>query len=115
VSRGVLHQASCNVVCVPRNETGEDGEAIAQFRRVLIPTDLSTIANYAIPAGYGLVMPGGIVHLLHVIPGNKAPEDNTHLTERLRALIPGRRRKGRYDGDRSDNRRQCLHGHLARR
>jgi nucleotide-binding universal stress UspA family protein len=87
VSRGVLHQASCNVVCVPRNGTGEDAEAIASFHRVLIPTDFSTIANRAIPAGYGLVKPGGIIHLLHVSP-RKATVDDTDLKERLRALIP---------------------------
>ena len=87
VSRGVLHQASCNVVCVPRGESAEDEEVIATFRRVLIPTDFSPLANRAIPVGYGLVAPGGIVHLLHVVT-RRPGEDDPDATERLHALIP---------------------------
>jgi nucleotide-binding universal stress UspA family protein len=80
VSRGVLHHASCNVACVPRVQSTEDEEVIATFRRVLIPTDFSRLANRAIPVGYGMVSPGGIVHLLHV--------DEIDVTDRLRALTP---------------------------
>ena len=87
VSRGVLHHASCNVVCVPRVQSAEDEEVIATFRRVLIPTDFSRLANRAIPVGYGMVAPGGIVHLLHVVT-RKPGEDEIDVTERLRALIP---------------------------
>jgi nucleotide-binding universal stress UspA family protein len=87
VSRGVLHQASCNVVCVPRQETREDAEIIAAFRRVLVPTDFSSLASRAIPAGYGLVTPGGVIHLLHVITGTTT-EAGSDSSERLRALIP---------------------------
>jgi nucleotide-binding universal stress UspA family protein len=86
VSRGVLHEAPCNVACVPPGER-VDADIIPTFRRVLIPTDFSPLANRAIPTGYGLVAPGGVVHLLHVItrlPG----EDDTNVAERLRALIP---------------------------
>jgi nucleotide-binding universal stress UspA family protein len=86
VSRGVLHQASCNVVCVPRGETAEDAQSIPAFGRVLIPTDFSDLANRAIPAGYGLVMPGGIVHLLHVVTKTTVPD--SEAAERLRALVP---------------------------
>jgi len=65
VSRGVLHVASCNVACVPRGSSPADEQALPTFREVLIPTDFSQLANRAIPFGYGLVVPGGVVHLLH--------------------------------------------------
>jgi nucleotide-binding universal stress UspA family protein len=87
VSRGVLHHASCNVVCVPRVQSADEEEVIATFRRVLIPTDFSHLANSAIPFGYGMVSPGGIVHLLHVVT-QKAGEDEFDVKERLRARIP---------------------------
>jgi nucleotide-binding universal stress UspA family protein len=87
VSRGVLHHASCNVACVPRGESVGDEEVIATFRRVLIPTDFSPLANRAIAVGYGIVATGGVVHLLHVVT-RKPGEDDLDVTERLRALIP---------------------------
>jgi nucleotide-binding universal stress UspA family protein len=87
VSRGVLHHASCNVVCVPRGSTEEDQDVVTAFRRVLIPTDFSPLANRAIRVGYGLVAPGGIVHLLHVVT-RKPGEDDQNAADRLRALAP---------------------------
>ena len=87
VSRGVLHHASCNVACVPRGRSAADEDVIATFRHVLIPTDFSPLANRAIPVGYGMVAPGGIVHLLHVVT-RKPGEDDLDVTERLRALVP---------------------------
>ena len=67
--------------------TAEDQDAIPIFRSVLIPTDFSSLANRAIPVGYGLVAPGGIVHLLHVVT-RKSGEDDLNVTDRLRALVP---------------------------
>jgi nucleotide-binding universal stress UspA family protein len=87
VSRGVLHNASCNVACVPRDEAAEDEHLIATFRRVLIPTDFSPLGNRAVPVGYGIVAPGGIVHLLHVVTGRPG-EGVLDVRESLRALIP---------------------------
>jgi nucleotide-binding universal stress UspA family protein len=87
VSRSVLHQASSNVACVPCSEADERMDGIPTFRRVLVPTDFSILANRAIPVGYGLLASGGVVHLLHVItrePGEQVGDP----TERLRALIP---------------------------
>lgn len=86
VSRGVLHNAPCSVACVPRAAMAREEVSISTFRRVLIPTDLSTFANRAIPVGYGLVAPGGIVHLLHVI--TRKPGETPDPSEPLRALIP---------------------------
>ena len=85
--RGVLHHASCNVACVPRGRSAADEDVISTFQRVLIPTDFSPLANRAIPVGYGMVAPGGIVHLLHVVT-RKPGENDLDVTERLRALVP---------------------------
>jgi nucleotide-binding universal stress UspA family protein len=87
VSRGVLHHASCNVACVPRGGKEKYEDAIPTFRRVLIPTDFSPLANRAISVGYGIVAPGGIVHLLHVVT-RQPGEDNLDVTDRLRELVP---------------------------
>jgi len=87
VSRGVLHDASRNIACVPSGEIAEDENEIPTFRRLLVPTDFSPLANRAISVGYGLVAPGGVVHLLHVVT-RKPGEDDRDPTERLRALVP---------------------------
>lgn len=87
VSRGVAHQASCNVVCVPRGAADEASDAISTFRRVLIPTDFSPLSKRAVPVGYGLVGVGGTVHLLHVVTSEDG-DDDPEPTERLRALVP---------------------------
>jgi nucleotide-binding universal stress UspA family protein len=87
VSRGTLHNAPCNVACVPRSASQEDEGAVPTYRRVLIPTDFSRFGNRAIPVGYGLAATGGIVYLLHVVTG-KPGEDNVNVEDTLRALIP---------------------------
>jgi nucleotide-binding universal stress UspA family protein len=87
VSRGVLHHAHCNVACVPRRDSAEDERGIPTFRRVLIPTDFSSLANRAIARGYGLLSSGGVAHLLHVVTG-KSGEDERDSKRRLHALIP---------------------------
>jgi nucleotide-binding universal stress UspA family protein len=88
VSRGALHGAAMNVACVPRSAAAESGAPVIPFRRVLIPTDFSQLANHAIASGYGLLRPGGEAHLIHV----RLPEDEEHplrdLEARLGALIP---------------------------
>jgi nucleotide-binding universal stress UspA family protein len=87
VSRGVLHQSSCNVACVPRSDADERSGVIPTFRHVLVPTDFSVGADRAIPVGYGLVSAGGTVHLLHVI-GRKPGEAEGEPKEQLRTRIP---------------------------
>jgi len=87
VSQGVLHRAPCSVACVSRGKLAEGEVGIPTFRRLLVPTDFSALANRAIPVGYGLVAEGGVVHLLHVVT-RKPGEDDPDPTERLRALIP---------------------------
>jgi hypothetical protein len=56
------------------------------FFSVLVPTDFSALANRAIPAAYGLVAPGGVIHLLHVVA--RKPGENPDSSERLRSLGP---------------------------
>lgn len=43
------------------------------FTRVLVSTDFSAVAEAAIPYAYALAAPGGVVHLLHVIEHEEAP------------------------------------------
>lgn len=87
VSRGVLHQASCNVACVPKDDGVIDERDVPSFRRVLVSTDFSPLANRAIPVAFGLVAPGGVMHLLHVVTG-AGVDDEQDARGRLRALIP---------------------------
>jgi nucleotide-binding universal stress UspA family protein len=85
-SRGAVHHAPSNVVCVPAGVASMSDATLAQFRSVLVPTDLSPLANRAIPLAFGLVAPGGAVHLLNV-HGTDAQEQAA-ICERLRALVP---------------------------
>lgn len=68
VSRGVLHHAPLNVVCVPlavANQTNR--RSIPILRHVLVTTDLSKQGARAIPFAYSLLRRGGQVCILHVI------------------------------------------------
>jgi nucleotide-binding universal stress UspA family protein len=87
VSRGAIHYASSNVVCVPHSAAMEQEIAIPTYRAVLIPTDFSPLGNRAVPVGYGVLAGGGVVHLLHVATSGRA-EGSADPRERLRALIP---------------------------
>lgn len=101
VSRGVLHHAPMNVVCVPAADVLKPAaEGIPAYRRVLVPTDFSKQGNRAITFAFGAVPRGGEVRLVHVIPpaggfrreteatdGSKA-KHKQKLTARLGALIP---------------------------
>jgi nucleotide-binding universal stress UspA family protein len=81
--------------------------AITRLDRVLVSTDLSPVGNSILAWAYGLVAPGGRVHLLHVIedhgvpnplyahyqPGSfPKPEEReareADIESRLRALVP---------------------------
>lgn len=101
VSRGVLHHAPTNVVCVPAaDEPKSAEEGIPAYRRVLVPTDFSKQGNRAITFAYGAAPRGGEVCLVHVIPptGGFRPEAEDkegpkakrmqELMARLEALVP---------------------------
>lgn len=101
VSRGVLHHAPTNVVCVPAADVTKSAEErIPAYRRVLVPTDFSKQGNRAITFAYGAAPRGGEVCLVHVVPptggfrpkaedkdGPKAKR-RQELTARLESLIP---------------------------
>jgi nucleotide-binding universal stress UspA family protein len=93
VSGVILHYSHASVACVP--EARDEillPEDIPPMRRVLVPTDLSALANAAIPYGYALLPDGdGEVWLLHVLPaesGTTAPPEHAEIVARLRALVP---------------------------
>lgn len=87
VSRGLVQRAPGNVACIPRSDVSEAEESIPTYRTVLIPTDFSPVANRAVRAGYGLVAPGGVVHLLHVV--TREPDEGQADPEaRLLELVP---------------------------
>jgi nucleotide-binding universal stress UspA family protein len=87
VSRGVLHAAFTNVVCVPRSSEQTLHQPLPEFSRVLCATDFSEASRRAVATAYGLVRPGGVVHLTYVHdPG--APETTEAIQARLSDLIP---------------------------
>lgn len=87
VSRGVLHDASTNVLSVPRSVSVVLPDSVPTYRNVLVATDLSELSRAGIGAGYGLVAPGGVVHLTYV----RGPSDTRSVAElevQLEGLIP---------------------------
>ena len=101
VSRGVLHNTSMSVACVPATaEPGWVQKQIPTYRQVLVPTDFSKLGNRAIAFAYGAAPRGGEVRLVHVIrpTGGFKPRTEAanalnakrkqELTARLEALIP---------------------------
>lgn len=101
VSRGVLHNTSMNVACVPAaDELNLAAEKIPAYRRVLVPTDFSKPGNRAIAFAYGAAPRGGEVCLVHVIrptggfkprtePANSPnAKRKQELAARLESLIP---------------------------
>lgn len=87
VSRGVLHAASTNVVCVPRPAEQALHQPLPHFNRVLCATDFSEPSRRAVATAYGLVRPGGVVHLTYVRNPN-AREATEATKNRLSELIP---------------------------
>lgn len=68
VSRGLLHHAPGNVVCVPGAAPvpRRDGH-FPHFNLILVATDFSATSNTAIPYAYAILPRGGVVKLIHVI------------------------------------------------
>jgi nucleotide-binding universal stress UspA family protein len=85
VSRNAIHEADCNVLCVPHDSVPLSIAARAQV--VVIPTDFSALADRAISIGYSLLGPGGLAHLVHVASdGTEAGRDR--LRAKLEQRIP---------------------------
>jgi nucleotide-binding universal stress UspA family protein len=83
VSRGVIHEADCSVLCVPQR-SGKPHTAAAPTT-IVIPTDFSPLADRAVAHGYSLVGDGGWVHLVHVV----RPSEAAHASD-LRAQLSAR-------------------------
>lgn len=94
-SRGVLGQASRNVLCVPLASYTPEF-SVSPIRSVLVATDFSANGNGALRVAYGVLENGGSIHLFHVASLGKG--DATILEKggahaaveeaRLQALIP---------------------------
>jgi nucleotide-binding universal stress UspA family protein len=85
VSRNVIHEASCNVLCVPqRHGSARVG---AKPRVIVVPTDFSVLADRAIAFGYAQVDAGGTVHLVHAA-GDGPPAEHEALKAQLQSRIP---------------------------
>lgn len=75
ISRGLLRNTTMNVVVVPLATLRAKPAPIAPpVERVLVTTDLSVLANRAIPHAYSLLRGGGIVHLVHVMHPDQLPD-----------------------------------------
>ena len=86
-SRGLLHYASTNVVCVPVAAVPQQAPVTArEFHRVLAPVDLAESYNPAAACAWGICAPGGTVHLLYVCTTPLA--DHAGLKAAMQALIP---------------------------
>ena len=107
VSRGLLHNAATNVAVIPLSPSLKGAIAMkTPVQRVVVATDFSPAANYAIAHAYSILQAGGTVHLVHVMHPHELPggeyaqvsqdrqSDARHdkhieaCAESLRALIP---------------------------
>ncbi|HKY36599.1 MAG TPA: universal stress protein [Polyangiaceae bacterium] len=85
VSRNAIHEASCNVLCVPH--VTARATVAAPPRVIVAPTDFSPLADRAISLGYSLLQHGGTLHLVHVANDDR-DGDRSALLGKLRARIP---------------------------
>jgi nucleotide-binding universal stress UspA family protein len=83
VSRSVIHEASGNVLCVPRTAPTN---AASGPRVIVVPTDFSALADRAIPVANGLLRRGDALHLIIVTP--PSPEEPGPVLARLAERLP---------------------------
>lgn len=85
ISRNVIHEAACNVLCVPQRH---GAPRVAERPRVIVvPTDFSVLADRAVSFGYAQLGAGGTVHLVHAA-GDTPLAEHGALEAKLRSLIP---------------------------
>jgi len=84
VSRHAIHEASCNVLCVPNVSSA--ARVASTPRAIVVPTDFSALSDRAIPVGYSLLERGGTLHLVHVNSKGHAARDAA--LAQLNARIP---------------------------
>lgn len=94
LSRAVLHDAETNVACVPLVAEFDPRDAhLPEYRRVLVATDFSELGNAAVPHACGACAIGGLVRIIHVLPGPEtvgagAVRQRERLEGRLTGLVP---------------------------
>jgi nucleotide-binding universal stress UspA family protein len=84
VSRHAIHEASCNVLCVPH--TTMPTRIASTPRVIVVPTDFSALSDRAIAVGYSLLERGGTLHLVHVRSDSHEVREALHA--KLAARIP---------------------------
>lgn len=85
VSRNAIHEATCNVLCVPERQSAP--HVAAAPRVVVVPTDFSALADRAIAFGYAMLGRGGTLHLVHA--ACEAPKaEHAALSEKLATRVP---------------------------
>lgn len=85
VSRSAIHEANCNVLCVPERQAAPHVGTAPNV--IVVPTDFSALADRAIAFGYGLLNRGGTLHLVHV--ATDTPEsEHAVLMAKLQTRIP---------------------------
>jgi nucleotide-binding universal stress UspA family protein len=85
VSRSALHEASCNVLCVPQRAL--PARVAGGPKVIVVPTDFSALSDRAVAVGYSLLERGGTLQLVHVTNNPSEPERAACL-EQLEARIP---------------------------
>jgi nucleotide-binding universal stress UspA family protein len=85
ISRQAIHEASCNVLCVPH--VAIPTRVASPPRAVVVPTDFSVLSDRAIAIGCSLLERGGCVHLVHVATTQQAGQRDAAL-EKLKARLP---------------------------
>jgi nucleotide-binding universal stress UspA family protein len=89
VSHHARRLATMPVVCVPSHAAvhGTDVE-LPRIRTVLAATDFSELGDRAIVYACALTPPGGTVHMLHVAPPQRTPEQLSALRQQLKQRLP---------------------------
>ena len=85
VSRGAIHEASCNVLCVP--QLSAPARIARSPRSVVVSTDFSPLADRAIGVGYSLLERGATLHLVHVANGED-PQARLNASAQLEQRVP---------------------------
>lgn len=93
VAHGVLRGVGANVACVPRTLLDEREAPRAVPPVLLVATDLSPVGDAALAVAYGYVAAGGVVHLVHVLDGERVAVPGKRLSRgdidrRLHQRIP---------------------------
>ncbi len=88
-SHVVVTKSIVSVACIPMEQVdGAEPILVPALQRVLVTTDFSSVANRAVGYAYGIVAPGGTVHLLHVDEDDDPGRKGIDPLERLRRLVP---------------------------